>query len=70
MRGSLGKVAVALGDFAGVDRGAISRELALIESSLFFEEVTGFTLSDDEITSSNLGDVEAMRRFAAAKARS
>jgi hypothetical protein len=42
-------------------------ELSLLEAALFIEECLDVTLCDAEITKSNFGNLEAIRRFVAAR---
>jgi hypothetical protein len=59
-----------LEDFYSLSRGRSDRELDLLEAAMYLEDALGISLRDDEIIASNLGDVEALKRFVLSKAGS
>jgi hypothetical protein len=56
-----------LSDFLTLRPDRLEPKLALLEAALYLEDTLGITLHDDEIVLANMGDAEAMKRFALAK---
>jgi hypothetical protein len=56
-----------LSDSVPLSRNRPDAELDLLEAALYLEDCLGITLRDHEIVAANLGDAEAMKRFALAK---
>jgi hypothetical protein len=56
-----------LSEYSWLRADAGGNELALLEAALFVEEATGILIRDDEIIPENLGSIQAIRRFVAAR---
>jgi acyl carrier protein len=50
-------------EFAGIRKDAGKEEAALLEVTLFVEEIFGFVLTDEEISERNLGTHEKTEQF-------
>ena len=63
MTWSTAKIDVQINEYKKVRPEPGNDELALLESALFLEGAFGILLSDEDITASQIGTYDSMRRF-------
>jgi hypothetical protein len=62
-------IEAALAEYAALDAKREDGDLALLEAALFLEDFLPEPLREDEITRDNLGDADALWRFADSKVK-